>query len=252
MCWIVCASVGCAFTPPDSASGPDAGPDAAADPAPAAPAICDRRDPSLRLCVDFDEPIADRSASGAELAASAVTVMVRDGARAAALDEESSLHVRKAAALDLQGGLALDLWIRPQGVPDPGERFWILDNNQQYAASFTAAGAVRCVIGSFTVDSDPLPDDGLFHHVACTYDRMKLKVYVDGELSRCANVTIEIPTTGPSGLAIGANLSGSDTAPQFADRFIGGLDDVRVWARSDLDVCAAAGQTGCRTSCEAL
>ena len=77
----------------------------------------------------------------------------------------------------------------------------------------------------------------------------KLKVFVDGALSRCENVTDAISSIGISGLAIGANLSGTDAVPVFRESFVGGIDDVRVWARTDLDICAMAGQTDCNTAC---
>jgi hypothetical protein len=251
---VILAGAGCTFTPPGAAPGPGDDPDPDPDPGPAASSICDRSDPSLRLCVDFEHPISDRSATGAAIDAREVAAMDREGEPAAWLSAASTLHIREASTLDLEGQLTLEMWIRPMGLPAAGTGFWMLDNNQQYAAAFTDAGTIRCVLGNRVVDSAPLPmpSDDRFHHVACAYDRTTLRVYVDGELSRCANVTIEIPTTGDDGLAIGANLSGTDAVPQYDDSFVGGLDDVRVWARSDVDVCAAAGRTGCRTSCEEL
>ena len=251
--WLVlCASAGCSFGAPDDVLSPDAGPDPVIDPPPTAPrGICDREDAALRLCVDFQAPLADRSSRGAAIAATAVSPISREGDPAAALTTTSTMHVGEAAGLDIDDRLTLDMWIQPSGTPASGEKYWILDNNTQYAASFTDLRKVRCVIGSRTVDSDPLADDGMFHHVACVYDRtqMKLKVYVDGSVSRCSDETLAIPKTGASGLAIGANLSGPDTAPVYAESFIGGLDDVRVWARSDLDICAMAHETGCNTAC---
>jgi hypothetical protein len=255
---VLCASAGCAFSAPEGEGEPipEGEGEGEEDPDPKEPAertVCDRSDPSLRLCVDFEGPIADRSATAAAIAASQVSPMERNGEPAIALGEMSTMHVRESVALDIQGGLALDMWIQPSGRPAAGEGFWILDNNTQYAASFRDTGAVRCVVGGQVVNSAPLPDDGKFHHVACTYDGAKLKVFVDGDVSRCLDLTIGIPTSGIDGLAIGANLSGTDEVPDFDEAFIGGIDDVRVWARSDLDVCAAAGRTGdCKTSCDAL
>ena len=248
---VVCASAGCSFgAPDDDVLGPDASADPVTDPPPVVPrAICDREDASLRLCVDFREPIADRSSRAAPIDATAVSPMDRDGDPAAELTDSSTMHIGEALALDIQDRLTLDMWIRPTGTPASGEKYWILDNNQQYAASFTDLRKARCVIGSRFVDSDPLPDDGQFHHVACTYDRTKLKVFVDGALSRCEDVTDAISSTGVSGLAIGANLSGTDAAPVFREPFVGGIDDVRVWARTDLDICAMAHQTDCNTTC---
>jgi hypothetical protein len=252
---ILCASAGCTFESPGSEGevepDPDMDVDPGQDPAPEGRVVCDRSDPSLRLCVDFDGQIADRSVNSAVIAASQVSSMDRDGQPAAALAATSTMHIREDVDLDVLGGVSLDMWIRPMGTPT-SDGFWILDNNQQYAASYTSAGTIRCVLSSASLDSAALPNDGRFHHVACTYDGAKLKVFLDGELSRCRDLTVAIPTTGDDGLAIGANLSGTDLAPQFEGNFVGGLDDVRVWARGDLDVCAAAGRTGCRTSCDGL
>ncbi len=249
--WLVlCASAGCTFSAPGSGDEPvpeDEGPPD--DPAPAGRSACDRRDPDLRLCVDFDGDVLDRSVYSAVIAASEVSSMDRNGDPAAALVPTSTMHVREKTDLDVTDQLSLDAWIRPEGVPG-SESYWILDNNQQYGASYTAAGTIRCVLSFMVVDSAPLPADGKFHHVACTYDGVELKVYVDGDLSRCRVLDVAIPTTGDDGLAIGANLSGADTAPVFQGNFVGGLDDVRVWARADLDMCAAAGRTGCKTTCD--
>src|SRR5689334_7633118 len=97
---------------------------------PAARGACDSADASLRLCVDFTGAVADRSASGAQIDAAAVGAMDRDGDPAAALSAASTMHVHESTTLDLQGGLALDMWIRPSGKPAPGARYWMLDNNQ--------------------------------------------------------------------------------------------------------------------------
>lgn len=248
---VICASAGCTFPSPGSDGELEPEDEVSPDPAPAGRSVCDRRDPDLRLCVDFDGDVMDRSVYGATIAATEVSSMQRGSEPAAALVATSTMHVREGGDLDIVGQLSLEAWIRPQGAPG-SEGFWILDNNTQYGASYTTAGTIRCVLGNLVVDSAPLPADGQFHHVACTYDGARLHVYLDGDLSRCRDLGIAIPTTGEDGLAIGANLSGTDTAPQFRGNFVGGLDDVRVWARGDLDACAAAGRTGCKTTCEPL
>lgn len=253
---ILLASTGCGFTSPaPSLDDPRPGtvpgddePDAGAPPA--TRGFCDHTDPSLRLCVDFDGTIIDRSAAGAAVAATGVTPMQRDGEAAASLSAASTMHVHEAATLDILGALSLDMWIQPASKPSSSTTYWMLDNNTQYGAEFTDTGAVRCVLGGRVVDSaTALAVDGRFHHIACTYDKAKLKVFVDGDLSRCLDLNMEIPIDGKDGLAIGANLSGSDAVPTFSSPFLGGLDNVRVWSRSDLDACAAAGRTGCRTTC---
>jgi hypothetical protein len=256
--WLaILASAGCGFTSPGEGGGgpgmdPGPGGDRPDGSQTTVRTVCDRSDPSLRLCVDFAGTVVDSSAIGASIAVTDVSAMDRDGDPAAALSTTSTMHVHEATALDIQGALALDMWIRPSGKPLAGTSYWMLDNNQQYGIEYTDLGTIRCVLSNRVVDSAVLPVDGRFHHVACTYDRTKLKVFIDGDVSRCADQTIEIPITGIDGLAIGANLSGTDLVPLFNEVFVGGLDDVRVWARADLDVCAAAGRTGCLTNCSGL
>jgi hypothetical protein len=257
---ILLASTGCTFVSPPEGDDPGAGNDdgdsgGVVEPGeeePAARAACDPGDQALRLCVDFDGAIADRSGRAATVTAAGVATMDRDGEPAAMLGATSTMHVREAIELDIQNGLALDMWIRPNSYPTVGSRYWMLDNNQQYGASFTELGAVRCVLGYATLDGGLLPIDGKFHHVACTYDRRLLKVFVDGDVVRCAGLTAQIPTNGADGLALGANLAGTNDVPLYSDSFLGGLDNVRVWARADLDVCAAAGRKDCQTTCPLL
>lgn len=245
---LLLASAGCAFDAPEGSSPDDPADDPAANP-PAGSDVCDRNDPTLKLCVDFSAPLADRSSRRVRVEATRVDTADRDGKPAALLAATSSMHIHEDPDLDLDV-LTLDAWIRPSGTPvDNTHRYWILDNNTQYAASFTELRKVRCVIGSQYVDSDPLADDGTFHHVACAYNGTQVRVYIDGDLIRCAQTPAAIKKDGTSGLAIGANVSGPDLTPMFAESFIGGIDDVRLWSRSDLDICALSGKTGCRTVC---
>lgn len=246
------ASTGCTFAAPDGELEPEPTDDEGPTTPPPVLATCVPSDPALRLCVDFDGSIVDRSAGAAAITVNAVDSMDRDGEPAAVLTATSTIHLREATKLEIAQGLSLDMWIRPSGTPG-AEGYWLLDNNQQYGATYTSAGTIRCVLGSRSVESAAtIMDDGQFHHVACTYDGTDLKVFVDGELSRCQATTAGIPTSGTSGLAIGANLTGADTAPSFSGKFVGGIDDVRVWARAGLDACTAAGKSGCKTRCDQL
>lgn len=253
---ILVASTGCTFAAPDGELEPeptdDEGTTTPPPTTPGALATCVPSDPALRLCVDFDGSIEDRSANAVSISANAVDSMDRDGEPAAALTTTSTIHLREALKLEIAQGLSLDMWIRPMGTPG-SDGYWLLDNNQQYGATYTSAGKIRCVLGSRSVESAAtIMNDGQFHHVACTYDGTDLKVFVDGELSRCQATDAGIPTSGTSGLAIGANVTGAETAPSFSGKFVGGLDDVRVWARAGLDACAAAGRSGCKTRCDQL
>jgi hypothetical protein len=254
LCSVIAVTAGCGFTASPGDPGDDVvDPGAPAPDAAAARSLCDANDPTLRFCVDFEAPItdvvSDLSAHGVDAQAASIGRMDHETEHAAALTIGSTIHVAETPKLDIAQQLALDLWIRPIGQPLAGKKFWMLDNNTQYAASFTEERKARCVIKDRTVDSRPLPADTAWHHVGCTYDGATMKVFIDGKLDGCSAQVLAIPTGGTSGLALGANLSGPSNTPLYDEQFVGGLDDVRVWARSDIDMCAAADKTGCTTTC---
>lgn len=248
---IAAALAGCSFDGAEVQLGVDARPlDAAPDaPRPGSRTTCDATDPQLRLCIDFDGPARDRSANNISTTSVSVGTVDRRGDPAASFTAASQVHVRETPRLDIPSNLTIDLWARPGALPDPPARFWLLDNNTQYAVSLTTTGNARCVIGNRLVDSDATITDGAWHHVACSYDGARLRVYVDGSVRGCLALTAPIPVDGSAGVAIGANLSGTDEAPEHRDQYVGDLDDVRIWARTDLDLCEIAGRTGCQTTC---
>lgn len=248
------ALTGCGFSvtaetglPPD-VDQPDAGP---GDPPPVARA-CDASDSSLRLCVDFDDPTrATADGSGRHHLPSKdenLTVMPRGPEQAALMSASSRLAFPEHPDFDIPKKLTVSLWMQAN-KPDAVE--WLLDNNTQYAVSYQPDGQLRCGLGLSTVDSQLSVLDRGWHHVACTYDGEVLKVYLDGELQGCADVDREIATTGQDGLAIGANLGAGAT---FTDPYVGGLDNVQVFARtwSGDELCAANGRTGCTSDCDDL
>jgi hypothetical protein len=210
---------------------------------------CDPADPTLKLCLDFEAPldlgIADLSADGVLAITDRVGSMDRDSERAAVLNPGSTIHMPEQDKLDVTGALALDLWIRPMGLPPGPGKAWLLDNDKQYGARIEAR-KVLCVVKDKLVESAPLADDADWHHVACTYDGQVMKVFVDGELVGCRGETLAIPVDGRAGLALGANVDGMG---KYSESYRGGLDNVRVWARADIDACAVAGATGCATAC---
>jgi len=83
----------------------------------------------------------------------------------------------------------------------------------------------------FSPDAGTEVWDGDWHLVVGTYDRSRLRLFVDGDLVGATETTIPIEYDLPDGtdLVIGhpVNLCG-DTAPQFR----GDIDDVRIWDRA--------------------
>ncbi len=214
---------------------------------------CTRTDPTLKLCIDFDDPQAltgDGSGLGHDAAGTGFSVMTRGSEQAVAVDADSRLVVQETPDLDIASNLTLSLWARPDRLPSEEKAYWAVDNNTQYYLSYQANGKFRCGVGPATIDAFLGVPQGNWYHVACTYDQAqgKLKVYVNGQLGGCRAVTAPIPVNGTIGLAIGANHGSKET---FTDQFVGGLDNIQVFARtySDNEICAAAGQHNCLSGC---
>jgi hypothetical protein len=105
---------------------------------------------------------------------------------------------------------------------------------------------IRCGIDSFSIDTED-PITAGWHHVACTYDKSRLRVYVDGELSGCKSEDKSIPTSGIDGTAIGAKLSGTT----LSEPFTGQIDNVHIYDRrlTGSELCTLAGGADCNDRC---
>jgi hypothetical protein len=266
-----CALAGCGFSvvaPEDTSDDDPADP---SDPTGPIERRCATSDPDLRMCIDFDDAtgvptvFSDGSGRGNDATlVTDVTMTTRDAELAAELVGTSRLHVSEAPDLDIAKELTLSLWARvpDAAMPAIGVERWLLDNNDQYGAYITADGVVACTIAGETVISTPIIAPDTWHHIACTFDGENIVVYVDGYALGCDEIeggrggggpgnddddddsNDEIPITGGDGLAIGAELS---PGPHFENGFIGGLDNVQVFARafSGTEACTGAGQTSC-------
>jgi hypothetical protein len=257
---------GCGFGSPGI--GPGADPEVI-PPSPTPPAAqpCRTDEQGVALCVDFeDRPLAnqatDRSPHGNHAAAVAVGATLRlPGEQAAVLTAASSLRVRESAALDL-AQLTIEMWILPDQPPPKDEDVGLFDNPGQYTMRLTDELRVRCsLLGDLADDADgAASSDGAvpkraWSHVACRYAAGELRVYLNGHLSACRTVG-PIAQLGLVGSAIGSELGlglGPLGGAEPKDRFIGGIDNVRIYDRAlaDARICAAAGQApgSCQTEC---
>lgn len=250
---------GCGFSIGTEAPavGDDDQPQPEVDAPTATPRRCSTSDPDLRLCIDFDDAgDLARDALAHVVTAQNLTPMMRDvNEPAVMVGTTSFLHVAESADLDIPDNLTVSLWVSVNidGLPlSATASRWLFDNNTQYFAQLRTAGVIRCGSGNVEADSWPIPADGSWHHVACTFQRDQIRTYIDGNLAGCESVSNRLlPTGGMDGLAIGANVSGGPGGPRFADQFIGGLDSVQVFARtlSPQQVCDAAGSTTCLAVC---
>lgn len=249
LCWLI---AGCGFSsaPGSGPGGVDGG-----SGGPGATTGCDASDPSLRLCLTFDQTpmkVVDLANPAHLLTdASGVTQILRLASGAAQFDPASRIRFAEHPDFDV-AELTVDLWIAPAALASD-KHYWMLDNNTQYYAVYDGDGSVRCGIGGATSINSrakfvpTLP--ATWHHVACTYagDR-ELRVYVDGDLSGCTMGGGAIPTTGIDGVAIGANFG----AGGFKENFIGGIDGVHVYARALTgdEICHVANRSRCSSQCQ--
>lgn len=240
---VVVALAGCVFEPPF----PDDDPPEEPAPAPAPDtAMTPCSVTGTRLCVEFDHAdLWTRDATGLAVTASNVTREASDLGYAVRLGAASELVVAESDALDIADEITFEMWIYGDATVY-GNRAYLLDNNSQYSLSITDATLIRCGVEDFAVDSG-MSIAGGWHHVACTYDKSRLRVYVDGELRGCKSESKSIPTDGNDGTAIGANLS--DTS--LSERFEGRIDNVHVYDRrlAGSELCTLAGNTDCNDQC---
>ena len=207
---------------------------------------CAVGDSTLRLCIDFDDDqmlTSDGSGLGHDAIGTGYMVTTRKTEQAVMVDATTQLVVAETPDLDIQNNLTITLMARPSSYPAMGQAYWALDNNKQYFISYQHDGKFRCGIGNMVVDSAVGMTKDSWYQIACTYDRGTLKLFIEGQLAGCKTVPA-IPIDGMEGLAIGGNIG---TNSVFSEQFVGGLDNIQVFARTyTMDqVCTAAGKSDC-------
>lgn len=135
---------------------------------------------------------------------------------------------------------SMDFWIRTTGNGGSGTPYvlgvgkWA--DRHQIAVMLNDASLVVCCMNwslDDGADSPVLKWEGLFdgawHHVAITYDDKALKVYADGELKKSKTMGGVLDLSdADSTLTVG----NKDETNPGAHRFVGGLDELRLWRRA--------------------
>src|SRR5215831_3283203 len=164
----------------------------------------------------------------------------------------SGVLVPSTASLNPTEAITIDAWVNPSSYPNTGPAVVRKDTNTvgstQYSLNigdgFTA-GIAHCNIGGSvgaTGGSVPLNQ---WTHLACTYDRKNLRLYVNGIEVASTAATQSIPTSSQD-LGIGM-------VPGFTDRdFDGLIDEVeilnRALSQAEIAAIVNAGSAGkCRT-----
>lgn len=210
-------------------------------------------DPSVRLCLDFEDDfttvVHDGSGLQHDATATLVSAMPRTAELAARVNTGSRLQVAESPDL-IAPNITFGMWIHPDApVPEDAVR-GLLAYGARYQLAFGDGNEISCRIGDTDVDTRvEIPNIivGTWTHVACTFDGNELRAYVDGSVVGCRRMARAGGAT-KGGLAIGARLDGNG---QLVDPFVGGIDDVHIYARSlsASEICSAAGAVACSATC---
>ena len=146
--------------------------------------------------------------------------------------------VADAASLDLTTGMTIEAWVRPaamsgwetilmkqRGTGDMAYALYANDGAPQSGGVAAPAGYVGASGAHQAIRGTSALPAGQWVHLAVTYDRTSLKIYVNGALAATRAQTGQIVVSGAV-LRIGGNNS-------FTGEFFAGLiDEVRVYNRA--------------------
>ena len=184
-----CLALGaCAFAPgvdlmgddPDG-SGSDTGPGAGSGSGNGSARTCAFDDPSLRLCLEFEDSkfdpmVTDASLGRLDSTATAVDPTNRSGKHAAAFAWASKIQVPESTQLDITTEMTLELWVWP-AYPHSAN---LLENANQYRIQLAGDGRIGCAVGNSQVWSNATAGALAWTHVACVYDGEDLSIYING------------------------------------------------------------------------
>lgn len=171
----------------------------------------------------------------------------------------SFVRVPDDASLDMQDGLSMAVWIRHNGGPSDweailakGDNSYRLHLNGGCEISDTLPGNTRHGItfgmnggcGNADLNSNVVPTPGVWYHVAATYDRSVMRIYINGSLVNSANNSSAINNSGFD-IGIGENTQ------QRGRYWDGDIDELTLWdnAISAQEVVNHMNRTRPCTSC---
>ena len=142
----------------------------------------------------------------------------------------SQVTVADAASLDLTSGLTVEAWVKPSVAPvgwrsviakDVDRYYLMASTSNQNRPGFggTFGSTNQNVFGTATLPIPPSP----WAHLAATYDRVTIRLYVNGVQVDSAAQTDPL-STSTSALTIGADF--------YGEFFQGALDEIRIYNRA--------------------
>ena len=142
---------------------------------------------------------------------------------------DSGVIVPNGANLNMTEAITLDAWIKPSSFPNAYPAVVRRNTNAaaspQYNLAVTDQGEVHCNIGNFVGPVGGTVVLNEWTHLACVYDRVAARVYVNGEEVAAAPATQPIPA---SSLPLGIGRVESLTSRNFD----GLIDEVEIFNRA--------------------
>jgi beta-galactosidase len=135
------------------------------------------------------------------------------------------------ASLDIADVITLSAWVKTNDAGDGQHNPYLAKGDTSYAIKGHANNSVEFFIydGDWFVAQWPYDSsfNGVWHHVAGTYDGIQLKLYIDGAL-RSVSDYIGYIASNQYAVNIGRN-SEADDGTRFYE---GAIDDVRIYTRA--------------------
>jgi hypothetical protein len=188
----------------------------------AAAPLCDPTDQRLRACYTFEGNTLDQSAFGHDITAASGTVFVAGDHGLSLATTAGTYTVASSATLDVTA-LTIKVWIKPNRLPTGGARMGLVDSASRWRLFVASDGALRCsltggidfttVVGRVAV--------GTWQRVACTFDGVLMRIFVDGVMVGQKTQASTFPAPG-SGMVVGHNNP-------TGDNFDGLIDDVQLF-----------------------
>jgi hypothetical protein len=233
----ICLLGACSFSAkPGDPGAPDAGGVSGALDGASLFVGCHVSDPSLRLCLDFEDPalspfVKDGSSFSHDATTANLAPMTRAGEQAAMFGSTSTASIAATPDFAL-ATLSIEAWMKPDSLATTS---WALLDSLHYSLGLNN-GNIVCAIGDKVASVPAGAYANQWVHVACTNTDMHLTLYINGDAVACTPGGKVMRGTNDLGIGVGLT---------------GGIDNVRLFAAaiSAADVCAHAGRTGCVATC---
>lgn len=145
--------------------------------------------------------------------------------------------------------ITVEAWVKTEGVNNEQViTAWGSDASNGNRFTFRLANVAgsfvpRIEIKGSGIDGTVDVNDGMWHHVAVTYDPTlsteKYKLFVDGVLDVAGNMATNLNIVQDVNMNIGRRIN-----PTFTGYFNGGMDEIRVWNVAKTEAELLAGKNG--------